>query len=75
MPDGAVAVLEGKASFHQLPIDLIKEAEFHGIGGIAPDSEVAPSLSQGGAKSPGIGRMHEASLPCGSAYSSVTSRS
>ena len=64
MPNGAVAVFEGKASFHQLPIDLIKEAEFDGIGGIAPDSEVAPSLSQDGA-----------SLPCGSAYSSVTSRS
>lgn len=75
MPDGAIAMLEGKASFHQLPIDLIKEAELHGICGIAPDSEIAPSLSQGGAKGSRIGRMHEASLPCGSAYSSVTSRS
>ena len=75
MPNGAVAVLERKAGLHQLAVDLIKEAEFHGIGSVAPDSEVAPSLSQGGAKGSRIGRMHEASLPCGSAYSSVTSRS
>ena len=60
MPDRAIAVGECKAAFHQLPIDLIEEAELHGIGGVGPDSEVAAALGESCPKGSGIGRMHDA---------------
>ena len=74
MPDGTVAVFEGEASLHQTPIDLIEEAELDCIGSVGPDGEIAATICEGGTKCPGIGWMHGGSLPCGSAYSSVTSR-
>ena len=73
MPDRTIAMRESEAGLHQLPIDLIEEAELDRIGSVGPDSEVAAALGQGGAKRSGVSWMHGASLPCGSAYPSVTS--
>ena len=75
MPDRSIAVREGEATLHQLPIDLIKEAEFDRIGGIAPDSKVAATFGESGSKCPGVSWMHDGSVPCAKAYPSVTSRS
>jgi hypothetical protein len=76
MPDGAIAVRECKASLNQLPIHLIKEAEFNGVGCITPDGEVCSALGDGGPKGAGVGRQHEGYLAlfsdCESTYSSVT---
>ena len=58
MPDGAVAVRERETGFYQFAVDLIKEAELHRIGGIAPDREVASSFGKSGSQCAGIGGMH-----------------
>jgi hypothetical protein len=50
---------ERKASFDQLPIDLVKEAEFDGIGCIAPDGKVGSTLCDGRAQCAGISGKHE----------------
>ncbi|MFM1974584.1 MAG: hypothetical protein RL524_571, partial [Actinomycetota bacterium] len=41
-------------------VDLIKEAELDRIGGVAPDSKVAATLSQGGSEGARVGGMHVA---------------
>jgi hypothetical protein len=58
MPDGSIAMGHCKAGFYQLAIDLIKEAQLHGIGGVAPDRKVGSTISNGGAKGSGICRKH-----------------
>jgi hypothetical protein len=63
MPDGAIAVRKGKASFHQLAVDLIKEAELDSRCGIAPDSEVAATVSEGGAEGSRVCWKHWPILP------------
>jgi hypothetical protein len=50
---------ECKAGFDQLSIDLVKEAEFNGIGCIAPDGKVGSTLCDGRAQGPGISGKHE----------------
>jgi len=64
MPDGAIAVRKGEAGFYQLAVDLIKEAELDSRCGIGPDSEVAATVSEGGAKGSRVCRKHGVILPC-----------
>jgi hypothetical protein len=49
---------QSKAGFHQLAIDLIKEAELNSIGGVAPDRKVGSAICDGGAKGSRICRQH-----------------
>jgi hypothetical protein len=76
MPDRPVAMGEGKSRFDKLSIDLVKETEFNGIGGITPDREVGPAFCDASPERAGICRQHEGYLAvfsdCGSSYSSVT---
>ena len=63
VPDRAIAVAERKASFDQLSIDLVEETELDGVGSVGPNGEVAPTLSESGAKCSRVGWMHPGSLP------------
>ena len=63
MPDRSIAMGHCKAGFYQLAIDLIKEAQLHGVGGVAPDRKVGSTICHGGAKGAGICRKHVGILP------------
>jgi hypothetical protein len=52
-----------KAGFNHLAVDLIKEAQLHSIGGVAPDGEVGSTVGDGRAKGSGIGWKHAVILP------------
>lgn len=64
MLDGAIAMRKGEAGFHQLAIDLVKEAELNSRCPIGPDSEVAATVCKGGAKGSRVCRKHGVILPC-----------
>jgi hypothetical protein len=48
----------GIAGFHELSVDLVKQAELNGIGGIAPDRKVGSTIGDGCAKGSWICRKH-----------------
>jgi hypothetical protein len=62
MPDGTIAVRESESGLYQFPINLIKEAEFDGVGSVAPDGEVCSTFCDGSPKGAGICRQHEGYL-------------
>ena len=73
VPDRAVAMGEGEARLHHLAVDLVEEAELDSICSIAPDSEVATALGDGGTESSRICWKHGDSLPSLPLYYSARS--
>jgi hypothetical protein len=63
MPDRSISVRERKTGFNQLAVNFIEEAEFDSIRRIAPDSEVASTISKGGAENSGVCWKHWFILP------------
>jgi hypothetical protein len=58
VPNWSIAVRHGVAGFYELSIDLIKEAELNGIGGVAPDRKVGATIGDGCTKGSWICRKH-----------------
>jgi hypothetical protein len=47
-----------KACFYQLSVDLVKQAQLDGIGGVAPDRKVGSAIGDGCTKGSRICRKH-----------------
>jgi hypothetical protein len=63
MPDWAISMGHSKAGFNHLAGDLIKQTQFYGICGIAPDCKVGSTSCDGRAKGAGICWKHGDILP------------
>ena len=44
MPDGSVAVRQGKTCFNPFAIDLVEETQLDRVSGVAPDRKVGSTI-------------------------------